>query len=82
MNYMFLKYHNNCYAGESSPYYEIIAETNDENIARMINNSIPYRNDKNNILCLSMFNVLVGYQPYTAFNYDFTPTYDEIIEIR
>lgn len=79
MNYIFVKYYSNNYAGESKPYYKTIATATDKDIARMINNSVPNRSDKNDIVCV-IFDIN-GYEQYHDFDYDFTHVFDNTIQV-
>lgn len=73
--YLFLKKVNDFYAGEGHEWYVVIATANDRKIAEIINNSIPYRDDKENILCIK------DEEQYHNFDYSFTHKFDETLPI-
>lgn len=79
--FIFLKKCNNKYAGEGKEWYETLATTEDYSIAKIINDSIPYRSDRDNIICILMLNTGEMGQ-FANFNYSFTHYFDESLEIR
>lgn len=81
MYYTFLKLYEDNYAGESNEHYEILAETSDRSIAETISNSIPYRLDKEKIVCVYISTIDGDYEQYHNFDYNFTPEYDKTIQV-